>query len=409
MAVDTRTDIAALRERVKQAIANEREHLVEVAETIRVNPELGYEERMASQLLADHLREAGFEVEKPYKGIETAFRATRKGGAGDGPTVAILAEYDALAGIGHGCGHNLIGGSGLATAIGLSAVIDEIPGTVIIMGTPAEEGGAGKVRIAEKGGFDDIDAALMIHHAGHLTGAPLEWPAGTCLAVTDIAFEFFGKPAHAAADPYNGVNALNAVIETFNGINALRQHMVMDARIHGIITHGGEASNVVPKYARAEYLVRAASQDYVRELTEKVRNIARGAALMTGCELKIEDGTMHADMRPSYVLGQKYQENMAEVGLDLSKGRDGRGMHSTDFGNISYMLPSVTGSFAISHDPIPGHSQQVVDASGSEFGYDQYVRVSTAMALTALDILTDPDMSKAAWDDHKVWEQKYAR
>ena len=119
MAVDTRTDIAALRERVKEAIANEREHLVEVAETIRVNPELGYEERMASQLLADHLREAGFEVEKPYKGIETAFRATRKGGAGDGPTVAILAEYDALAGIGHGCGHNLIGGSGLATAIGL--------------------------------------------------------------------------------------------------------------------------------------------------------------------------------------------------------------------------------------------------------------------------------------------------
>jgi amidohydrolase len=407
MAVDTRTEIGVLRERVKEAIANEREHLIEVAETIRTNPELGYEERMASQLLADQLREAGFEVEKPYKGIETAFRATRKGGAGDGPTVAILAEYDALAGIGHGCGHNLIGGSGLAAAIGLGAVINEVGGTVVVMGTPAEEGGAGKIRIAEQGGFDDIDAALMIHHAGDKTGAPLQWPQGTCLAVTDIAFEFFGKPSHAAADPENGVNALNAVIETFNGINALRQHTVMDARIHGIITHGGEASNVTPKYARAAFLVRAATQAYVEELTEKVRNIARGAALMTGTELKIEDGTLHADMRPSYVLGEKYRANMEDVGLDLSHGREGRGMHSTDFGDISYRLPSVTGSFAISKTPIPGHSQQVVDASGSEFGYDQYIKVSTAMALTALDILTDANLSKEAWEKHKSWSEEY--
>jgi amidohydrolase len=275
------------------------------------------------------------------------------------------------------------------------------------MGTPAEEGGAGKIRIAEQGGFDDIDAALMIHHAGDKTGAPLQWPQGTCLAVTDIAFEFFGQPSHAAADPENGVNALNAVIETFNGINALRQHVVMDARIHGIITHGGEASNVTPKYARAAFLVRAATQSYVAELTEKVRNIARGAALMTGTELKIEEGTLHADMRPSYVLGEKYRANMEDVGLDLSQGRDGRGMHSTDFGDISYRLPSVTGSFAISTTPIPGHSQQVVDASGSEFGYDQYIKVSTAMALTALDILTDPDLSKQAWEKHKRWEAEY--
>ncbi|MDQ3549712.1 MAG: peptidase dimerization domain-containing protein, partial [Chloroflexota bacterium] len=248
---------------------------------------------------------------------------------------------------------------------------------------------------------------LMIHHAGDKTGAPLHWPQGTCLAVTDIAFEFSGKPAHAAADPYNGVNALNAVIETFNGINALRQHIVMDARIHGIITHGGEASNVVPKYARAAFLVRAATQSYVEELTEKVRNIARGAALMTGCELQVTEGTMHADMRPSYVLGEKYHANMQDVGLDLGQGREGRGMHSTDFGEISYRLPSVTGSFAISTTPIPGHSQQVVDASGSEFGYDQYIKVSTAMALTALDILTDPELSKQAWEKHKQWSKEY--
>jgi amidohydrolase len=404
MATDTRIDIAVLRERVKHAIQREREHIVEVAETIRVNPELGYEERMASQLLADHLREAGFEVEKPYKGLETAFRAVRRG-SGDGPTVAVLAEYDALAGIGHGCGHNLIGASGLAAAIGLGTVMDEVGGTFVILGTPAEEGGAGKVRLAEQGAFEGVDAAMMIHHAGDRTGAPLQWPDGTCLAVTDIGFEFFGKPAHAAADPYNGVNALNAVIETFNGINALRQHMTMDARVHGIITHGGEAVNVVPKYARAAFLVRGASQDYVNELTEKVRQIARGAALMTGCELKVEEGTLHYDMRPSYVLGQKYHANMQEVGLDVSRNRSGRGMHSTDFGNVSYMLPSVTGSFAISHTPIPGHSQQVVDASGSTFGYEQLIKVSTAMALTALDVLTDPEISQRAWDEHGKWSE----
>src|SRR3712207_807742 len=200
MVVKTQTNIAVLRERVKEAIQRERDHIVEVAETIRVNPELGYEERMASQLLADHLREAGFEVEKPYKGLETAFRAVRKGAQGDGPTVAVLAEYDALAGIGHGCGHNLIGASGLAAAIGLGVVMDEGGCAFIVRGTAAEEDGAGKVRLAEQGAFEGIDGALMIHHAVDKTGAPLQWPDGTCLAVTDIAFEFFGKPAHAAAD-----------------------------------------------------------------------------------------------------------------------------------------------------------------------------------------------------------------
>jgi amidohydrolase len=397
------TDVKQLRERVKAAIAAEREHIIEVSETIRVNPELGYEEVMASALLADHLREAGYEVEKPYGGLETAFRATRKG-QGDGPTVAVLAEYDALAGIGHGCGHNLIGASGLAAAIGLGAVLDEIGGTFVIMGTPAEEGGAGKVKLLEQDAFKDIDAALMVHHAGNLTSAPTNWPDGTCLAVAHIDFEFFGKPAHAAADPFNGVNALNATIKLFTGIDALRQHVHMESRIHGIITHGGDAANVVPKYARSVFYVRAASRDYLEELVEKVRDVARGAALMTGCELKMTDSSTCYDMRPSYTLGSTYQANMQEVGLDLTHGREGRGMHSTDFGNVSYAVPSVTGSFAISHEPIPGHSQQVVDASGSDFGYDQMIKVSTAMALTALDILTDPTIKDRAWDEHRDWD-----
>ena len=397
-----------LRERVKAAIDREREHIVEVAETIRVNPEYQFEEFMASNLLADHLREVGYEVVKPYCGMETAFRATKKSSK-PGANVVVLAEYDALRGIGHGCGHNLIAGSGLASAIGMAEVIEEIGGTFEIIGTPAEEGGCGKVIQVEQGAFDGVDAALMIHHAGHLTGAPTEWPLGTSLAVVGMDFEFFGKPAHSAADPYNGVNALNAVIKLFTGIDAMRQHVTMDARIHGIITHGGDAANVVPEHAAAKFFVRAASRDYLEELVTKVENVAKGAALMTGCEVKINrDRTMY-DMRPSYVIGKVYHQNMQEVGLDTSKTRTTRGFASTDFGNVSYVVPSVTGSFAISHDPIPGHSQQVVDASGSEFGYDQFIKVSTAMTLTALDLMTDPDLVAEAWDAHKNWEERYVK
>jgi amidohydrolase len=395
-------------ERVREAIEREREHLVEVSETIRLNPELGYEEYMASQLLADQLREAGFEVEKPYKGVETAFRAVRKGGAGDGPTIAILSEYDALKGIGHGCGHNLIGTSGLAVAIGLRAVIDELAGTVVILGTPAEEGGGGKVKLLEAGGFEGIDAVLMVHHYCDETGSAVEWPDGTSLATSGLAFEFIGKPAHAAADPENGVNALNAVIHTFEGIDALRQHITMDARIHGIITHGGDAVNVVPKYARCQFGIRAASIASVNALTAKVRNIAEGAALLTGCELQVTEREYpYADKRPSYVLGRRFQEHMAAAGLDLSKPVRGRTMASTDLGNVSYVIPSVTGYFAISQEPIPHHSQQVVDASGSDFGYDQFIKVSTAMAWTALDYLTEPDLVSEAATEHAEWEQRY--
>ena len=402
MSFGTTIDKDALRAEIRRAIASERDHLVEVAETIRLNPEIGYQEKMASQLLADHLTEVGFDVEKPYCGLDTSFRATLRSGK-PGPTVAVLAEYDALEGIGHGCGHNLIAGSGLATAIGIKAVIDRIGGTFVVLGTPAEEGGGGKIKMLDKGAFDDIDAALMIHHAGNKSGAPADWPDGTCLAVSHIEYEFFGKPSHAANDPYNGVNALNAVIKLFTGIDALRQHIHMEDRIHGIITHGGDAANVTPKYTSARMYVRAASRDHLEELVVQVNNIARGAALMTGCEVKIEEDNTCFDMRPSYALGAMYQKNAEEVGLWGEGGRQGRGMHSTDFGNVSYKVPSVTLGFAISNDPIPGHSQEVVDASGSDFGYEQFLKAATAQALTAFDILTDQTVSLRAWDEHRSW------
>ncbi|MBX5444731.1 M20 family metallopeptidase [Sphaerobacter sp.] len=401
-------DREELRRKVIEAIDQHRDRILEVAETIRVNPEIGYQEYKASALLASSIREFGYEVEKPAGGLETAFVAARHG-RGDGPVIAVLAEYDALPGIGHGCGHNLIAASGLAAAIGLGAVMDHLNGIFEVIGTPAEEGGAGKVRLAQAGIFNDVDASLMVHHGGDRTDAPVEWPEGTCLAVAHVDFEYFGKPAHAAADPYNGANALNGVIKLFTGIDALRQHIHMESRIHGIITHGGDAANVVPKYAAAKFYVRAASRAYLEELLDKVKKIAEGAALMTGTEVKITEHEICYDMRPSYVIGKRYRENMEAVGMEISPRDPGRGMYSTDFGNISYLMPAVTGSFAISHEPIPGHSQQVVDASGSEFGLEQLIKVSKAMALTALDLFLEPELLAAAKEEHRNWDKLAAQ
>lgn len=398
------TERDELRKRIVDAIEAHRDEIVEVAEWIRQNPEVGNEEYQASALLSSKLAELGFEVEKPVGGLETAFVAELHGRA-DGPVVAVLAEYDALLGIGHGCGHNLIAGSGLASAIGLKAVLPKIAGRFRVVGTPAEETTGGKIPLVDNGVFDDVDAALMVHHAGNHTGVPLEYPEGTSLALVGTTVEYFGKPAHAAADPYNGVNALNAVIKLFTGLDALRQHVTMDTRIHGIITNGGEAANVVPPYASAFIEVRAASLAGLEDLVAKFDKVAEGAALMTGCEMKLTRGDTFYDMRPSYVVGNRYLENMKEMGLEIKPRESRRGMGSTDFANVSYKVPSVTGSFAISHDPIPGHSQEVVDASGSEFGYDQFIKVSKAMALTAFDLMTDAEFLAAAKEQLANWDQ----
>ena len=282
-----------LEQRIIEAIDLHRELILEVAETIRQNPEIAFQEYQASALLAASIQKFGYEVEKPIGGLETAFRASRHGRS-DGPIIAVLAEYNALPGIGHGCGHNLIAASGLAAAIGLSAVMGEIPGIFEVIGCPAEEAGGGKIVLQQAGVFDDVDAALMVHHAGHQTGVGTRYPEGTCLAVTELTFEYFGKPAHAAADPQNGINALNAVIALFTGIDALRQHVPMETRIHGIITHGGDAPNIVPHYAAARFYVRAAT----------LEDLERGAARALG-QQRLKQALQGLAHEPGLAVDQK--------------------------------------------------------------------------------------------------------
>jgi amidohydrolase len=396
-----------LRQRVTAAIDEHETEVVEAAGQIHDRPETAFQERFASSLLAEALRRHGFEVEYPVGGVETAFRA-RKRGKGTGPTIAVLAEYDALPEIGHGCAHNLIAASALAAALALGPAMGELDGTFAVIGTPAEEAGGGKIALIDADVFAGVDAALMVHHAGVRSGAPARYPAGTSLAVSDLRFEFHGKSAHAAHDPWNGANALNAVIKLFTGIDALRQHIKPEARIHGIVTHGGSAPNVVPRYAAAEFYVRAGSQEYVHQLEEKLRKIAEGAALMTETTVEISQAApMYFDERPSYVLGRRYTEHMRAMGMEISPEESERGPYSTDFGNVSYLMPAATGSFAISRTPIPGHSPEVVAAASSEYGYQQMLRVSKAMALTALDLFTEPELLAEAQDEHTHWAERY--
>jgi amidohydrolase len=339
--------------------------------------------------------------------METAFIADA--GTGGGPAVAFVCEYDALRGLGHACGHNLIGTSAVAALAGLSAVAKDLPGAVVVMGSPAEEGGGGKVLLLERGALASVDAALGVHPRGGKSFVATEPGSGGSLARAVLLFEFHGKAAHAAVNPFDGINALDALVQLYTGIAVLRQQLRSDARIHGIISHGGDAPNVVPHHAAAKFYVRAADRDYLEVLEEKVRKIAEGAAMMTETRVEIKRGGPTCyDMRPSYVLGRRYEENMRAVGMDVNaRDQTTRGPYSTDFGNVSYLMPAVTGSFAIAHEPIPGHSQQVVDCSASDFGHEQLLKVSTAMALTALDLFLDPEFMAQAKDEHEHWVERY--
>lgn len=391
-------DKEAIYNRILSAIDAQRETILAVGDEIHANPELGMEEVKAQKLLTETISKYGYEVERGTGGIGTAFKAVR-GGKGSGRAIAFLAEYDALPVLGHACGHNLIASSNLAAAIGLGSVIAELGGEVMLIGTPAEENKGGKVIMIEHGAFDDVDVSFSSHHAGDVSGVPTEAPDGTCLAVSPRIFKYYGKTAHAALDPHNGINALNAVIHLFTGIDALRQHVTPDVRIHGIITHGGDAPNVVPEYAEAYFMFRGASRATVDAITEKAVKIAEGAALMTGARLEVDDTEPdYDDMVPNYTLGKVLQGHLADAGLEerptqAEKPRaTGPAPYSTDLGNISRKMPTAAINFAISTVPIPGHSIEVVEGSISEMGRENAIATGKALALAAADLLMDPDL-----------------
>ena len=381
------TEAEQLKTRVTRAIDSLEERLLEIAGRIHATPELNFEERFAADLIATTAEEAGFTVQRPLAGLETAFRATHRGSS-DSPTVAFLAEYDALPGIGHACGHNLIGTASLGAALGLAAAGEDVPGTVQLIGTPAEEGGGGKIILADHGVFENVDAALMFH-PGNTTELWKE-----ALASRVLRIEFAGKAAHAASAPEEGVNALDATIQTFNGVNALRQHTRDTARIHGIITHGGEAPNIIPEYSAALFYVRDLEDDYCEELADRVIECAHGAARATGSEATVSLDGVYRTLRNNMPLCESFRANLERLGWSFDEMRPLRDLGSSDIGNVSHITPCIHPYLRIGPTLLAFHTPGFAEAAISPEGLRAMVAAAKALALTAADFFTDEDLRR---------------
>ena len=393
---------SALTETATKAIDAAREELFGIALDIHAHPELNYQEFHAAKLLSDTLEAHDFAVERGIGGVETAFRATLEGGAGDGPTVAVLAEYDALPEIGHGCGHNLIAMAGLGAGLGVQANMKNLPGRLVVIGTPAEEGGGGKIKLLDAGVFDGVDICLSSHPSSNRTVIPQDIPLDESWSLAMVGFRYIyhGKAAHAAAAPEEGINALNSLIHLFTGIDALRQHLREDTRIHGIITDGGLAPNVVPEFAAANFMLRCRDRNYLSDvIVGKVLKIAEGAALITGATLEVKPYyPFYENVLPNAVLAENFRANAEAVGMRIDAptgGRRGSGA-STDFGNVSQVLPSLELRYAVSETPVPSHSRQMTETAITETALSSALNVAKVLSLTAGDFLKDPARLKEA-------------
>lgn len=392
--------IETQREQIVKSIEESKETYLEISHQIHEKPEIGNQEFFASETHTKILTEAGFDVTRNIAGHETGFVA-RKTSSKQGPTIAFLAEYDALPGLGHACGHNIIGTTSVAAGIALAEVISETGGEVVIFGTPAEEGGpngSAKGSFVKNGLLEDVDAALMLHPSGK-TG--LSTPS---LAVDPLDFHFYGRAAHAAGSPEHGINALDAVIQLFNGINALRQQLSSDVRIHGIITHGGDAPNIIPEYASARFFIRASTWKRTEEVSTKIRNIAEGAAIATGSTVKMErfQNEVH-----EFIINQSLDEIVSEeLSLlgEVVNSKSG-GLGSTDAGNVSHVVPTSHAYIKIGPDDLIAHTNEFREAARSPLGDQALVTGAKALALTGYRLITDKNLLEKVQNEFQQTEK----
>jgi amidohydrolase len=364
--------------------------LIELSHRIHAHPEIRFEEVQASAWLADLLEERGFDVERGIGELPTAFRATRAGRS-DGPTVALLCEYDALPGLGHACGHNVIATMGIGAALALAPMMDDLPGRLVVLGTPAEEGGGGKALLLETGVFDGVDAALMIHPY-HRNEANMPTLASFKWEVT-----FHGVPAHAAMAPHLGVNALDAVRLAFAGIDALRQQVRDDVRLHAIVTDGGAAANIIPERAAMLSVARSADATYLfDDLAPRLRNVFEGAALMTGARLEIGDSSpAYREMAANAPLEEAFTRHARRRGRTVTPYDPDARTGSTDMGNVSQVLPALHGMLAIDDAAMP-HTAAFAVAARSARGDETVLDGAAVLAGVAHDLFTDPALLASA-------------
>lgn len=361
--------------------------LREISEQIWNNPELCFAEYKAHALLSQFLDSEGFCVDRSYLGVQTAFRAT----FGDGntrPNICVICEYDALPEIGHACGHNLIAEAGLAAALGIKAALETQGApkvTLTVMGTPAEEKGGGKIKLIEQNAFDAIDIAMMVHPA------PFDLSKSTSLAVMQLEVIFHGKAAHAAAFPWNGINALDAAVIAYNNISLLRQQMKPTWRVHGIITNGGSKPNIIPEVAKMEYYLRAPTKAEVEELHSKVLACYDAAAKATGCTVEIpENFSLYENLLINPVFSSLYETNSVTLGTKFMKISEQCG--STDMGNVSHVVPSIHPLYSIGDGSQINHTREFTAVSNTPDAHSKTLTAAKAMAMTAIDILNTPGL-----------------
>lgn len=381
---------------VEERIAALKPEITEMVKTIHANPEVGHKEFKAVDLQISLFEKYGFKTEREVAGLKTAFTASYKS-LKAGPRIAYLSEYDALEGMGHACGHNMIAGIACCAGIALKDAVDEYGGEVIIIGAPAEETDGGKINLAKAGIYDNLDVAMMAHPLYKFA------KSGNMYALEPLQFEFFGKESHAAAEPENGINALDGVMQTFAAINALREHLRDSVRIHGIITDGGKAANIVPGYACAQFYVRAASVNYLKEVVEKVKHCAYGAAECTGTTVKIsnfENG--YDNMMSNDTLSERATEHLREFGItgniepEHTKG-------SSDVGAVSQKCPTIHAWFDVSGDEkIRTHMSEFVKCTASEYGLENMYKQTAALVLTGEDVLTNPTFLEKAKSEYEL-------
>jgi len=360
------------------------QQLGELSQEIHANPEVAFQEFKAAAWLTEYLEENGFAVERGICELPTAFQGSY--GAGE-PVIAILAEYDALPKLGHACGHNLIAASAAGAGVASKRAVDRFGGSIMVIGTPGEELYGGKAIMAERGAFDNVDMAMIVHPGTENTATM------HTLACQTLDVEFFGKAAHAAARPEAGINALEALLQSFNAINSLRQHIRDKARIHGIITDGGEAANVVPAHTAGSFIVRAEDDSYLDALKERVINCFAGAAMASGAKLEYRWGEVrYASMLNNLTLARLFKQNMQSLGRKMRLGDATLKSFSTDVGNVSQLVPAIQPLVAIAPADVLMHSPQFALAAASEAGLRGLLDAAKTMAMMVVDLLAGPEI-----------------
>lgn len=383
-------DVDAVKDRLAREVDDRADVLLEISHSIHEHPELGYEEHHAHDLLAGVLEDEGFDVERGAAGMDTAFVASA--GRGPGPTIGIFCEYDALPEIGHACGHNVIGSAGLGAGLAAATVAEELGGRVVVLGSPAEEGGGGKVFMAERGLLDDIDAAMMIHPADG------DLKAMNVIAIQQVHVQYHGQAAHAAAFPHKGRNALDAAVLGYMNVAALRQHIRPSERIHGIFTDAGDRPNIVPQYAAAEWYVRSPTLRLLQGLKERVLNCLEAGATASGCTMDHEwQDPAYADMIDNPVLVDLFAANAERTGRHLADPSVAANVvGSTDMGNVSYVVPSIHPMLAVAPAGVSIHTPEFTAFARGEEGDQAVLDGARAMAMTVADLWLDPSRVEAA-------------